>query len=35
MTQWTWNEEKDRLNRIKHGLALADGVPVLHGILLA
>jgi uncharacterized protein len=26
---WTWDPAKDRRNRLKHGLSLADGVPAL------
>ena len=26
---WVWDAEKDRQNRLKHGLSLADGVPAL------
>jgi uncharacterized protein len=26
---WIWDSAKDRLNRRKHGLSLADGVPAL------
>jgi uncharacterized DUF497 family protein len=27
---YEWDEEKDRLNRLKHGLALKDGIPVFR-----
>jgi uncharacterized DUF497 family protein len=27
--EWTWDATKDRENRLKHGLSLADGVPAL------
>jgi uncharacterized DUF497 family protein len=26
---WTWDPAKDRLNRARHGLSLADAVPAL------
>jgi uncharacterized protein len=26
---WTWDPVKDKRNRTKHGLSLADGVPAL------
>lgn len=28
--KYTWDSEKDRINRQKHGLSLADGVKVLQ-----
>jgi uncharacterized DUF497 family protein len=27
---YVWDPEKDRLNRQKHGISLADGVPALN-----
>lgn len=36
MIEWTWDAEKDRLNRINHnGLSLAAGVAVLADPLAA
>jgi uncharacterized protein len=28
--QYTWDPEKDALNRRKHGLSLIDGIPALN-----
>lgn len=32
---FTWDERKNRSNRRKHGLALADAVPIFEGPMLA
>lgn len=29
---YEWDEDKNRLNRIKHGLSLADGIPVFSDL---
>jgi hypothetical protein len=28
--RYTWDPEKDAVNRRKHGLSLRDGIPALH-----